>query len=191
MEALTFTQSVALACALSLVALGIGLVFLGLLFGDGRLFLEGIWPKRKDTRPDVGVDIFRDEEPVERGFDDDATIEQLTGWEIVHEGRAMREARLRAEAEPEDDDPYGDITYATTAIAPSPLARLRSVTDETLQFQTAPGIEVHDHGRRKGDTTLMFEGIAEHEGHPVLVHGPDEKRDFAPVIGQRAVRWAR
>lgn len=91
--------------------------------------------------------------------------------------------------DPDEDDPYEDITYAeapTVYIAPSPTLGDRAWRAAPPQ----PARPLHKHGRPRGDLTLVFEAIAEHEGHPVLDHGPDEDTrvlTFTPAVRGRQV----
>ena len=167
MNELTFAESIWLALAFGGVVAGIGLVILGLFFAD-------------NDGPTVGLDIFDD--PRERGNADDPTGEQLVAGMDLLRDTAPRDDLGG------DEDPYEDWTY----IAPSPLAWHRTIGGRaTGNGPTAPPRPLHEHGRAKGDVTLAFEAYAEHEGHPVREHGPDETQVliFTSPMRRRGVKW--
>lgn len=145
-----------------------------------------------DDRPDVGMDIF---DPRQRGTHDDPTGEQVIA------GMALLAATpARHNLTQPDEDPYEDWTHhpepATVHIAPSPLAWRRTIGERAdtaeLTPPAPPARPLHKHGRPKGDLTLVFEGIAEHEGHPVADHGPDEHTrvlHVTPPVRGRQIGW--
>lgn len=153
MGQLTFTQSVLLAGALSAVCLGLLLIIAGTLLAD---------------RPDdeMATPVSR-----ERSGGLDATVDDLLGWDVVHEGRAMRAARLAADE------------HIDRRISRSPLAgSIGSREHRTPPVADRPLI------RPPGPVTREFAAITGHDLRDAC--GPDEHTIRPAKAGARGVQVA-